>query len=60
MVRHSQICLRIYNFCLKKHTHTNKDETKEEKKKTKEIKEEKEKENVVVMNSICEKPNRIQ
>ena len=39
---HSRICIRIYIFVLKKHTHTDKQkakETKEEKRKTKETKE---------------------
>ena len=48
-------------FLFKKNIQTNKKQkkTKEEKKKTKEIKEEMEKENVVIVNSICGKSNRI-
>ena len=43
-----------YKFLVsKKNTHTSKKQTKEKKRKTKETKAEKEKENVVVVNSIC-------
>ena len=48
------MCIRIY-FLLKKTT-----KKTEEKRKGKETKEEKEKENVVAVNSICGKSNGIQ
>ena len=54
------MCTRTYIFCLKTHTRKQKaTKTKEETEKQKETKEKK-KENVVVVNSICGKPNVIQ
>ena len=56
------MCIRIYIFCFEiKNTNIytqNYKETKKEKTKARETKEEK-KENVVVVNSICVKSNKI-
>ena len=56
---YSRMCTRIYIFCLKS-THTQQKATKfkEETEKQKET-EEKKKKNVVIVNSICGKPNMI-
>ena len=56
------MCIRIYIFCFEiKNTNIYKQnykETKKEKTKARETKEEK-KENVVVVNSICVKSNKV-
>ena len=52
--------IRIYIVCFKqKNTHTQKAKETKENIKVKETREEKEKENVVAVNSICGKSNEI-
>ena len=53
------MCIGMYIFCLKKPHKQKGKETKQENRKTKEIKKEKEKGNIVVVNSICRKSNGI-